>query len=448
MDKPAILGGDRLVFQKIRACCTILPHDISVLQNEFNDLFNSGMITCFAKFMKKLEQQLCDVLTVKHALAVSSGSAGLDMLLLTLPKHSEVIVQSYTFPATVHAIAHAHLKPIFIDVERETCNLCLQDVKATITKNTSAILAVNVFGSPCRIEELEAIAKEHQLKLFFDSAAAIGAKYKGRCVGPFGHAEVFSLSGTKVVTAGEGGVITTNDDKLAQELECIRNYGYSKREKDCLYAGFNGKMSELSAIIALWSLGNLEYDLACRKKIAEIYYQGLQDISGIHFQQILTDCETNYCTFAVEIDAPAFGLDACTVLECLKEEGIETLRYFCPPMHKTRAYKEFNHLRLEQSEALSRRNLCLPMHAQLTVEQARAVCLALARIQAHAGAILQKRLELSAKEPIKQTKKLSHLPPAAPFYIPSQRRLVEKRVNGVKMRKSATQSSARAFQSV
>ncbi|MGH7451215.1 MAG: DegT/DnrJ/EryC1/StrS family aminotransferase, partial [bacterium] len=298
---------------------------------------------------------------------------------------------------TVHAIAHAHLTPKFVDIERTTCNISLDDVEKKITPRTSAILVVNTFGSPCQIEELAALANEYQLKLFFDSAAAIGAKYRGRYVGSFGHAEVFSLSGTKVVTAGEGGVITTNDNKLAQELESIRNYGYSKREKDCLYIGFNGKMSELNAIIALWSLDNMKHEIECRRKIAEIYYENLKKISGICFQRILDNCETNYCAFAIEIEPREFGLDASTLLECLREEGIETLRYFCPPMHKTRAYKEFNRIRLEQSEILSQRNLCLPMHSYLTAEQARIVCDAIERVHLHAGEIMQKRVAVESR---------------------------------------------------
>jgi dTDP-4-amino-4,6-dideoxygalactose transaminase len=352
----------------------MVPPDITELKNAFNDVFESNWISNFAKYARHLESQLRDWLGVKYALTVANGTTGLQILLSTLPKHSEVLVPSFTFPATIHAIVHAHLKPKFVDIERATYNLCPYEVKANITKNTSAILAVNVFGNPCRIDELEIIAKEHRLKLFFDSAAAFGSKYRDRLLGSFGDAEVFSLSGTKIVTAGEGGVITTNDDVLAQELDCKRNYGYSRFESDCLYIGFNGKLNELNAIIALWSLQQIESNIARRKEIAQIYYKYLKKIPGIKFQRILEGYETNYCAFALDIDSQEFGLNASTLCEYLNKEDIETLRYFCPPMHKTRAYQEFNHLRLEQSEILSERNLCLPMHAHLTVEQAHTVC--------------------------------------------------------------------------
>jgi dTDP-4-amino-4,6-dideoxygalactose transaminase len=124
----------------------------------------------------------------------------------------------------------------------------------------------------------------------------------------------------------------------------------------------------------------MEHNITWRRKIAEIYYDRLKKFPGFHFQKIPDGCETNFCTFALEIDSQEFGLDASVLQECLKEEGIEALRYFCPPMHKTRAYKEFNHLRMEQSEILSQRNLCLPIHAHLTIEQAHIVCDAIERI--------------------------------------------------------------------
>lgn len=398
MDKPTVLGRDRLALKKIRACFTILPHDISELQSELNDLCQSGMITCFAKYSKELERSLSDLLEVKHVLAISNGSAALQILLSTLPPDSDVLVPSYTFPSTAHAVALAGLKPKFVDVDNATYNICLQDIESQITPHTSAILAVNVFGNPCQIEELETLAKKYRLKLFFDSAAAIGSKYRGRYLGAFGDAEVFSLSGTKIVNGGEGGVITTNSDELAEKLDCIRNYGYSKREKDCLYVGVNGKMSELNAIFALWSLRKMQNEIAARREIAAVYYANLKDIHGITFQKILDDSEPNFCTFAIAIDPHGFGLTASVVLECLKEEGIETLRYFCPPMHKTMAYQQFNHFCLPHSETLSQQNLCLPMHSKLTIAQAHQVCSALERLHDHAGKITKNRLQTHKKQ--------------------------------------------------
>jgi dTDP-4-amino-4,6-dideoxygalactose transaminase len=410
-DCESIISGDE---KTIRTCHPVLPHDISELQNEFNDVFASSWITNFAKYSERLESRFGELLKVKHALTVANATTGLHMLLSILPKDSEVIVPSYTFPATVNSIVHAHLKPVFADVERSTCHISLKEVREKITPNTSAILAANTFGSPCQIEELEGVARKHQIKLFFDSATAIGAQYRGRPLGAFGDAEVFSLSATKIVTAGEGGFITTQSDELAEELRCKRNYGCSKGAKDCLYVGFNGKMSEFNAIIALWSLRNLEHEIAWRKKIAAIYYERLQTIPGIYFQKILAGGETNFCAFAIEIDVDEFGYDGAAVQERLKREGIETLRYFCPPMHKAKAYRDYNHIRLEQSEALSQRNLCLPMHAHLTVEQAYTVCDAIEMIHNDARQIMQKRVAVGNRQPATNKKKQSNFVTKAP----------------------------------
>lgn len=383
--------------EQIRTCCPVIPHDIEELKNALNDVFESNWISNFAKYARQLENQLRDWLGVRHALTVANGTTGLQILLSTLPKYSEVIVPSFTFPATIHAIVHAHLKPRFVDIERATYNLCPYEVKANITKNTSAILAVNVFGNPCRVRELETIAKQHQLKLYFDSAAAFGSKYRDRLLGSFGDAEVFSLSGTKIVTAGEGGIITTNDDILAHELNCKRNYGYSRLENDCIYVGFNGKLNELNAIIGLWSLQHIQNNIARRKEIAQLYYRHLGKLPGISFQHILAEHETNFCTFAIEIDSKEFGLDTFTVRECLNKEGIETLRYFYPPMHKTRVYKNFNYLYLEHSENLSKKVICLPMHPHLTLDQVRTVCRTIEKIHIKAKKNTEKHTSLSIR---------------------------------------------------
>jgi len=389
-DKPAVLGGTRIVSENIRCCYPLVPNDIfsSGLQSALNDVLKSGMLSNFSKYSRNLENQLRDLLGVKHVLTVANGTTGLEILLSTLPRDSEVLVPSYTFSSTVHAIIIGRLKPKFVDIDKETCNISLQEVKSKITKSTSAILAVNVFGNPCQIHELEEIAQKHQLKLFFDSAAAIGSKYKGRLLGSFGHAEVFSLSSTKVVNAGEGGFIATNDDQLAKELDCRRNYGYSKVDKDCLHVGFNGKLSELNAIFAIWSLRNMERSISWRKKVAAIYHEQLRNIAGIHFQKTLEECDPNFCNFPLAIDSKEFGLNASVVHECLKQEGVETLRYFCPPMHLTKAYKEYNHHNLEQSEILSRQNLCLPIHSHLSIEQAQQICFVIARIHRHTEEVL------------------------------------------------------------
>jgi dTDP-4-amino-4,6-dideoxygalactose transaminase len=360
-------------FQKIRTCFSFTP-EIDEVKDQLGDVFKSGLLTNFGKYNCLLEKRLAEFFNVEFAFTVPNASTGFEIILSTLPKDSEVIVPSFTFPATVHTIVHAGLRPIFADIDPKTYNICTQDTVAKITKKTSAILAVHIFGNPCSVDALERIAQKHKIKLFFDSASAFGSMFRDRRIGGCGDAEVFSLSGPKIVTAGEGGIITTNDEKLADRIKCLRNYGISHDKNDCLYIGFNGKLNELSAILALASLKTLEGQIVYRNELAAIYRRELKLIDGIQFQTVLEGCEFNYSFFAIEVDENAFGISASTLKERLKAVGIEAIRYFSPPVHKTTAYKDFNNLKLENTEKLSQNILCLPMHSKLDVKQVQRVC--------------------------------------------------------------------------
>ena len=387
--------------QKIRTCFSFTPN-IDEVKDQIEDVFESGLLTNFSKYNRLLENYLADYLNVEFVFTVPNASTGFQILLSTLPKDSEVIVPSFTFPATVHAIVHAGLKPVFVDIDRKTYNLCLQDTVAKINENTSAILAVHVFGNPCAIDQLEQIARESKIKLFFDSASALGSKFRDRRIGPFGDAEVFSLSGPKIVTAGEGGIITTNDKELAEKIICYRNYGFSPDKSDCLYVGFNGKLDELSAILALVSIKTLDEQIAYRKELAETYRRELESIDGIQFQTVLEGCEFNYSFFAIEIDPEKFGLGASALKDRLTAVGIEAIRYFTPPVHKMTAYKEFNDLRLENTERLCQNILCLPIHSRLDVAQIQRVCGAIKSIHKAANRVKKSAKTLHKKHPIEK----------------------------------------------
>jgi dTDP-4-amino-4,6-dideoxygalactose transaminase len=362
----------------IRTCFSLTPK-FDEIRDQIEDVFKSGILTNFGKYNCLLEKQLAEYLGVDFALTVPNASTAFQILLAELPKNSEVIVPSFTFPATVHAIVHAGLCPVFVDIDRATYNLSIEGTLDNINTNTSAILAVHVFGNPCDVDALEQIARENQIKLFFDAASAFGSKYRSRRIGGCGDAEVFSLSGPKILTAGEGGVITTRDKALAEKIRRQRNYGFSSDKTDCLYVGYNGKLSELSAILALSSLGKIDEQIALRRNLAKTYRNELATIDGIHFQTVLDECEFDYSFFAIELNPDRFGATARELKDRLKSAGIEAIRYFNPPVHKMIAYKKFNSLKLENTERLCENILCLPMHTNLNVDQVRRVCGAIKR---------------------------------------------------------------------
>jgi dTDP-4-amino-4,6-dideoxyglucose len=365
--------------KKIRTCFSFTPN-LDEFTHQLNDIFESGLLSNFGKYNRRLEQQLAEFLKVEFVFTVPNASTGLQILLSTLPKSSEVIVPSFTFPATVHAVVHAGLRPVFVDINPETFTISIRGVLKKITQKTSAILAVHIFGNPCAIDLLEWVAGERGLKLFFDAACSLGSKYRGRCIGGFGDAEMFSLSGPKIITAGEGGVITTNDKELAEKICCYRNYGYSPDKSDCWYVGVNGKLDEISALFALSTLNTIDEQIAQRKELTKIYRRELEAIPGIQFQRAQEGGEINYSSVAIKIDSQKFGVTASELKDRLKTEGIETIRYFTPPVHKTTAYKDFNNLKLGHTEKLSQSILCLPMHSKLDGEQVQYVCDAIKRI--------------------------------------------------------------------
>ncbi len=359
---------------KLRYSCPSIPDDISALQTELNDLLTGCILSNFGKHVTDLETRLAALLGVKRVLTVPNATTGLMMVLSTLPKGSEVLVPSFTFPATVHAIMHMGLQPCFVEADLDTFNISVEDAAAKINEKTRAILAVHVFGNPCRIAELEALARKQNLKLFFDAAAATGSEYHSKLLGANGDAEVFSLSGTKVVSAGEGGFVTTNDGALAQHINWLRNYGYNEDRSDCVAFGFNGKLSELQALLSLKSFERMKENLAYRRKLAARYRKHLTGVSGLMFQAPTRGSLPNYFTMALQIDPSKFGCTAEAAQIRLNEMNIETKRYFAPVLHRTSAYSQFATNDLHNSEQLAERSLCLPLHTRLSEEDVDFIC--------------------------------------------------------------------------
>ncbi|MGH7492147.1 MAG: DegT/DnrJ/EryC1/StrS family aminotransferase [bacterium] len=360
--------------ERIRLSCPTLPKSISEIQDELSDLLQSRWLSNFGKYATQLEKRLEGFLGVKYVRTVPNATTGLMILLATLPKNTEVLVPSFTFPVTGHAIVHARLRPRFVDVDPETFNISVEDAAAKISPETSAILAVHTFGNPCRIAELQALAERYHLKLFFDSAPALGSKCHGKLLGSFGDAEVFSMSGTKIVTAGEGGFIATNDERLVLDIDCLRNYGINTNQRNCRLIGYNGKLSELNAVLALKSLDRLNENILRRHQIAAIYKTRLCRIPGLTFQMSMPYNEINNWTFAVQMHPEQFGANADDCQDFLATRNIDTKRYYHPALHQAGAYRAFDGEVLPQSECLANHVLCLPVHSDLTDGQVEKVC--------------------------------------------------------------------------
>lgn len=335
------------------------------LLDDIRAMFASGMLTK-GRHLQEFEQRLSDHLQVKHAVCVSSCTSGLMLAYRGLHLTGELIVPSFTFMATVSSMVWAGLRPVFVDVDPATTNIDPEAVEAAITPNTSAIVAVHNFGNPAEIDQLQAIARRHRLKLLFDSAHGFGTLYQGAPVGPQGNAHVFSLSPTKLVVAGEGGVVATNDDALAEQIRLGREYG-NDGKYNSVFAGLNARMPEISALIGARSLAMLEDTVRRRNEQADRYREALAGIPGIEFQQVRAGNRCSYKDFSICIDPNEFGATRDDLVEQLSAHSIDTRNYYDPPVHRHTAYQQFvgDGANLANTDRLSAGSLSLPMGSQV-----------------------------------------------------------------------------------
>jgi dTDP-4-amino-4,6-dideoxygalactose transaminase len=357
--------------------------DPSAVAHDVERILKSGVLTN-GPFVHELESRAAEYLGVRECVAVASCTAGLMLLLRASDLTGDVIVPSFTFAATAHAVAWNGLHPVFADVDPATLTLSPESVRRAMGVRTSAILATHIFGTPCEVEELEDLAKRDGIKLFFDAAHAFGSLRKGVHVGGFGSGEVFSLSPTKVVVAAEGGFIATNDEVLAERCRVGRDYG-NPGDYDCRFVGLNARMSEVHAAIALNSLEGLEDRIERRNELVDLYRDALSEVEGISFLGMGEGDRSTYKDFTVMIDPERFGADADGLGEALSSVGIETRRYYSPPVHTMQAYRRLagSNGGLPVTEEAARRTLTLPLWVDMTQAHIARVADAIVRIQAY-----------------------------------------------------------------
>jgi dTDP-4-amino-4,6-dideoxygalactose transaminase len=307
------------------------------------------------------------------------------LALKALDLKGEVILPSYTFSATGHAVVWNGLKPVFADINPKTFNIDPDDVERKITDKTSAILAVHIFGNPCDISRLEAIAQKHKLRLIFDSSHALGSRHAGKMIGGFGDIECFSLSGTKVITSAEGGIVTSNNSEIISKVDIGRNYG-AGQDYDCQYIGLNGKMSEFHAAIALESLPLIDRFVKKRNELAGLYKKRLSEIPGVSFQSIDAKNISNFKDFGVIINKDVFGMDRDELIARLNLEGIFPKKYFFP-LHRMKAYKNVKCQKknLLNTEFVAKNIVCLPIYSHMKEDTLEKICYTFYRIKESMG---------------------------------------------------------------
>ncbi len=311
--------------------------------------------------VQELESFAARFFGVSHCLAVANATLGLELVLqsLRLPRQSKVIVPSFTFVASVHSIVRSDLQPVFCDVDERGLIDCDQ-LEELIDEETSAILAVNIYGFACDIERLEKVAQQNKLALIFDSAHGIGVRTESRPLGGCGDAEVFSLHATKIISGFEGGLITTNSNELAQELRLARNFGFTGYDR-VTSIGTNAKLSEIHAAMALTNFEEVGSAIAHNALMFAAYAESIAPPARLIAP--LTNESSNYQYVAVR--CPSHRREG--ILKHLMENGVFARRYFYPGVHQMEPYK--NHVNnLVQTNLLCEQILCLPTGQDVTIE--------------------------------------------------------------------------------
>lgn len=358
----------------IRFAHPLLP-SLSDFDRRLRQIWSEGRLSNRGQQLEELESRLQQHLRCENISLFCNGTVALLLGLRAMGLQGEVITTPLTFPATVHALEWAGLTPVFCDVEADSLGLDPACVERAITEKTSAILAVHVFGLPCNVTALEAIARKHSLKLIFDAAHAFGLEVDGRPVADFGDLTMFSFHATKLFHTAEGGALIYKDDDLKEKLHLLHNFGI-RNEEYLPVPGINGKLNEIQAALGLCVLDILDQERTRRALVAARYARNLAQINGVTLLQPGPNVHPSYQYMAVRI-GPGAPLSRDEVFERMRGSGVIARRYMSPLCSSIDFYSHLPSAALENLLEASRSEkeiLCLPFHGSLTDEEIDFVC--------------------------------------------------------------------------
>ncbi len=341
-------------------------------------VWQSKWLTNHGDFHREFEKKLQVVLKVRNVSVFNNGTTALMTALkaLDVPQGSEVITTPFTFPATVHCIAWNGLKPVFCDIEPHTMTIDPDKIEGLINKNTSAILGVHVYGFPCDIEKIQAIADKYDLKVIYDAAHAFTTEIDGTGIGTFGDISVFSFHATKLFHTAEGGCLTYSNSDYKDKIYYLRNFGI-KNEEEVVEIGINGKMNEIQAAIGLLNLDLIEEEKLKRKEIKNVYIKHLALLDGITVLQVPENTTDSAGYFVVKIDQNKFGISRNKIYDALKKYNVFARKYFYPLCSDYEPYQQLkssNKMNLPVANKIKDEVLCLPFYGDLGAVNAAKIC--------------------------------------------------------------------------
>ena len=388
----AVFGGPS-AFEKPLHVGTPNIGDRDRFRQRVEDMLDRRWLSNNGPYVRDFEKRVADLAGVKHCVATCNGTLALEIAIRALGLSGEVIVPSFTFVATPHALQWQEITPVFCDVGPKSCNIDPDRVEEMITPRTTGIIGVHLWGRPCDTERLGEIASERGLKLLYDASHAFGCSHKGRLVGSFGDAEVFSFHATKFLNALEGGAVVTNDDELAAKVRLMKNFGFVHYDK-VIHVGTNGKMNEMSAAMGLTSLESMDEFVNANYRNYKQYQQAIREIPGVYLLKYDENERCNYQYVVTEVDEAKTKISRDEVVRVLQAEKVLARRYFYPGCHRMEPYRSyFPHARLllPQTERLAGRVLSLPTGTAVGPDEIGRVCELLAFV-ARNGARISKVL--------------------------------------------------------
>lgn len=326
--------------------------------------------------MQEFERRIAEFLGVKHCVAVCNATIGLELAARAAGLRGEVIVPSYTFVATAHALEWLGITPVFADIDPETHCLDPASVEKAVSPRTTGIIGTHLWGRACDVENLTGVARRHNLALLFDAAHGFACSHKGKLIGGFGLAEVFSFHATKFMNSFEGGAITTNSDSMYAKLRLMKNFGFTGYDK-VESLGTNGKMTEICAAMGLTNLECIGDLVSVNRRNYEAYKAGLAGIRGLRMAEYPANERSNYQYIVVEVQADEAGLTRDELVWVLHAEHVLARKYFWPGCHRMEPYRSANPgaaALLPETERVADRVLVLPTGQSIGEGEIELIC--------------------------------------------------------------------------
>jgi dTDP-4-amino-4,6-dideoxygalactose transaminase len=392
----AVFGGPPAFEEKLHVGRPNLGDRGSFLAR-INDMLDRRWFTNNGCFVQEFEERVAQLVCVKHCIATCNATVALELATRALGLHGEVIVPSFTFIATAHALQWQEITPVFCDIDPETHTIDPDQVERLITPRTTGIIGVHTWGHTCDVVALADISRRRGLKVLFDAAHAFCCSCNGQMVGSFGNAEVFSFHATKFLNTFEGGAVVTNDDDLAKKIRLMKNFGFTDLD-NVVYIGTNGKMNEASAAMGLSNLESLSEFTAVNYRNYKQYQKGLRGLPGITLRTHDERERCNYQYIVLEVEPTRAGLFRDQLVQILRAENVLARRYFYPGCHRMEPYRSyFPHagMLLPETETLVQRVLVLPTGTSVEPRHISAVTEIIALTAENAQQVQAKLLEQS-----------------------------------------------------